>query len=295
MKNKSKIRASFSVKIFQVLNNMYLAFLGVICVYPMWHALAASLSDPSKMMMHMGVLLKPLGLSLSAYQQVFSNPNIITGYRNTIFILVVGVLSSIVMTSLGAYVLSRKKLMWKNLMMMVIMFTMFFSGGMIPFYMNLKELNLTNSLWGLVIPFMISTYNMIILRTAFSSVPDSLVEAAQMDGASHMMILIRVVLPLSKATLAVLVLYYGVEKWNAWFWASCIIRDRGLLPLQVILREILLSSTQSMQMGTSGDMEAIGITIRYATIIVATLPILCIYPFIQKYFAKGVMVGAVKE
>lgn len=292
---KKKFRASFSVKTFQVVNSIFLAFLGMICVYPMWHALAASLSDPSKMMMHMGILLKPLGVSFSAYQQVFSNPNIISGYRNTIFILAVGVLSSMVMTSLGAYVLSRKKLMWKNLMMMVIMFTMFFSGGMIPFYMNLKELHLTNSLLGLVIPFMISTYNMIILRTAFSSVPDSLVEAAQMDGASHLMILIRVVLPLSKATLAVLVLYYGVEKWNAWFWASCIIRDRSLLPLQVILREILLSSTQSMQMGTSGDMEAIGITIRYATIIVATLPILCIYPFIQKYFAKGVMVGAVKE
>lgn len=294
VKNR-KMRTSPSVKVFQVVNSIFLAFLGAICVYPMWHALVASLSDPSKMIMHMGILLKPLGLSLSAYQQVFSNPNIITGYRNTIVILVVGVVSSMVMTSLGAYVLSRKKLMWKNLMMMVIMFTMFFSGGMIPFYMNLKELHLTNSLLGLVIPFMISTYNMIILRTAFSSVPDSLVEAAQMDGASHLMILLRVVFPLSKATLAVLVLYYGVEKWNAWFWASCIIRDRELLPLQVILREILLSSTQSMQMGTSGDMEAIGITIRYATIIVATLPILCIYPFIQKYFAKGVMVGAVKE
>lgn len=294
VKNR-KMRTSPSVKVFQVVNSIFLAFLGAICVYPMWHALVASLSDPSKMIMHMGILLKPLGLSLSAYQQVFSNPNIITGYRNTIVILVVGVVSSMVMTSLGAYVLSRKKLMWKNLMMMVIMFTMFFSGGMIPFYMNLKELHLTNSLLGLVIPFMISTYNMIILRTAFSSVPDSLVEAAQMDGASHLMILLRVVFPLSKATLAVLVLYYGVEKWNAWFWASCIIRDRELLPLQVILREILLSSTQSMQMGTSGDMEAIGITIRYATIIVATLLILCIYPFIQKYFAKGVMVGAVKE
>ena len=192
--------------------------------------------------LHMGILLKPLGFTLAAYKQVFSNPNILTGYANTLFILIVGVIVCIFMTSLGAYVLSRKNLMWRNVMMMIIMFTMFFSGGMIPFYMNLKELHLTNSLWGLIIPFMINTYNMVILRTAFASIPDSLVEAAQIDGASHITILKNIVLPLSKATVAVLVLYYGVEKWNAWFWASCIIRDRELLPLQVILREILLSS-----------------------------------------------------
>lgn len=294
-KTGSKIRTPLSVKIFQGINYAVLTFLALICVYPMWYALAASLSDSSKMMMHMGVLLKPLGVTFGAYKQVFTNPNIITGYINTIFLLVVGVVACIFMTALGAYVLSRKNLMWRNLMMMLIMFTMFFSGGMIPFYMNLKELHLTNSLWGLIIPFMINTYNMVILRTAFASIPDSLVEAAQMDGASHVRILRSIVLPLSKATIAVLVLYYGVEKWNAWFWASCIIRDRELLPLQVILREILLSSTQSMQMGATGDTEAIGITIRYATIIVATVPILCVYPFIQKYFTKGVMVGAVKE
>lgn len=294
-KKNTKIKTSLSVKIFQGVNYAFLTFVAVLCVYPMWYALVASVSDSSKMMMHMGVLLKPLGFTFSAYEQVFTNPNIITGYINTLFILIVGVASCIFMTALGAYVLSRKNLMWRNVMMMLIMFTMFFSGGMIPFYMNLKELHLTNSLWGLVIPFMINTYNMVILRTAFAAIPDSLVEAAQIDGASHVRILRSIVLPLSKATIAVLVLYYGVEKWNGWFWASCIIRDRELLPLQVILREILLSSTQSMQMGSTGDTEAIGITIRYATIIVATVPILCIYPFIQKYFTKGVMIGAVKE
>lgn len=294
-KKNTKIRTSLSVKVFQGVNYAFLTFIAVLCVYPMWYALVASVSNSSKMMMHMGVLLKPLGFTLSAYKQVFTNPNIITGYINTLFILVVGVISCIFMTALGAYVLSRKNLMWRNAMMMMIMFTMFFSGGMIPFYMNLKQLHLTNSLWGLVIPFMINTYNMVILRTAFVAIPDSLIEAAQIDGASHVRILRSIVLPLSKATIAVLVLYYGVEKWNGWFWASCIIRDRELLPLQVILREILLSSTQSMQMGSTGDTEAIGITIRYATIIVATVPILCIYPFIQKYFTKGVMIGAVKE
>ncbi|MFR9236708.1 MAG: carbohydrate ABC transporter permease, partial [Eisenbergiella massiliensis] len=256
----------------------------------------ASISNPGAMMRHMGPLLLPKGFSLASYGKVFANPNIISGYKNTIFILVVGVILCLLMTSLGAYVLSRKDLLFRKPLMMIIMFTMFFTGGLIPTYLNLKELHLTNSLWGLIIPFLVNTFNLIILRTSFESIPDSLIEAAQIDGASHWKILISIVLPLSKATLAVMVLYYGVEKWNGWFWASALIRNRELLPLQVILREILLSSTQSMQTGAgAGDTEAIGATIRYATTIVATVPILCVYPFVQKHFTKGVMVGAVKE
>ncbi len=291
---QNKIKTAMPEKCFHAFNYILMAAIGLLCLYPMWYVLMASFSDPNQMMMHSGGLLKPLGFSTSAYMKVFKNPNIISGYMNTIFILVSGVILCLAMTSLGAYVLSRKNLLWKKPLMLFIMFTMFFSGGMIPFYLNLKSLHMTNSLWGLVIPFMINTYNMIILRTAFESIPESLIEAAQIDGASHIKILTGIVLPLSKASLAVMVLYYGVEKWNGWFWASCLIRDRALLPLQVILREILLSSTQSMQSG-GGDTEAIGMTIRYATIIVATVPILCVYPFIQKYFTKGVMIGAVKE
>ena len=216
---------------------------------------------------------------------------------NTMFILVVGVILDLIMTSLGAYFLSRKRVMFKKPIMMFIMFTMFFSGGMIPFYLNLKDLHLTGTLWGLIIPFMISTYNMIILRTSFESIPESLIEAAQIDGAGHMTILAQVVLPLSKAILAVMVLYYGVSIWNSWFWASAIIRNREMYPLQIILREILMQNdTSSMMAGTSAmDTEAIGMTIKYATIMVATVPILCVYPFLQKYFTKGTMVGAVKE
>lgn len=290
----NKIKISPKEKGFRSANYVLMTIVAVLCLYPMWYALMASFSDPNKMILHQGGLLKPLGFSLTAYHKVFANPNILSGYGNTIFILVIGVALCLIMTSLGAYVLSRKNVYWKKAMMLFILFTMFFSGGMIPFYLNLKSLHMTNSLWGLIVPFMINTYNMIILRTAFQTIPDSLIEAAQIDGASHLRILTGIVLPLSKASLAVMVLYYGVEKWNGWFWASCIIRDRALLPLQVILREILLSSTQSMQSGSS-DTQAVGMTIRYATIIVATIPILCVYPFIQKYFAKGVMIGAVKE
>ena len=274
---KNKVKKSAPVYIFQTFNYIFLAALVLLCLYPMWYCLMASISNPGAMMRHMGPLLLPKGFSLASYGKVFANPNIISGYKNTIFILVVGVILCLLMTSLGAYVLSRKDLLFRKPLMMIIMFTMFFTGGLIPTYLNLKELHLTNSLWGLIIP-------------------DSLIEAAQIDGASHWKILISIVLPLSKATLAVMVLYYGVEKWNGWFWASALIRNRELLPLQVILREILLSSTQSMQTGAgAGDTEAIGATIRYATTIVATVPILCVYPFVQKHFTKGVMVGAVKE
>lgn len=293
---KNKIKKSAPVYIFQTFNYIFLAALVLLCLYPMWYCLMASISNPGAMMRHMGPLLLPKGFSLASYGKVFANPNIISGYKNTIFILVVGVILCLLMTSLGAYVLSRKDLLFRKPLMMIIMFTMFFTGGLIPTYLNLKELHLTNSLWGLIIPFLVNTFNLIILRTSFESIPDSLIEAAQIDGASHWKILISIVLPLSKATLAVMVLYYGVEKWNGWFWASALIRNRELLPLQVILREILLSSTQSMQTGAgAGDTEAIGATIRYATTIVATVPILCVYPFVQKHFTKGVMVGAVKE
>jgi len=292
-----KIKRSFGERAFAVFNYIFLGFIMLLCFYPVWYVLVASFSDSNLLMQHSGLLFKSLGFNVDAYVKVFQNPMILKGYANTLFILVVGVVFDIIMTSLGAYFLSRKNVMFKKPIMMLIMFTMFFSGGMIPFYLNLRDLHLTKTLWGLIIPFMISTYNMIILRTSFESLPDSLIEAAQIDGASHFKILARIVLPLSKAILAVMVLYYGVGIWNAWFWASAIIRDREQYPLQVILREILLQNdVGSMSTGVSvADQEAVGMTIKYATIVVATVPILCVYPFLQRYFTKGVMIGAVKE
>ena len=292
-----KVKRSKGERIFGVFNYAFLSLIMVICLYPVWYVAVASFSDSNQLMQHSGPLLSPLGFSIDAYKKVFQNPMIAKGYMNTLFILVVGVVLDLIMTSLGAYFLSRKNVMFKRGIMMLIVFTMFFSGGMIPFYLNLKDLSLTGSHWGLIIPFMINTYNMIIMRTSFESIPDSLIEAAQIDGAGHITVLTKVVLPLSKAILAVMVLYYGVSIWNSWFWASAIIRDREMYPLQVILREILMQNdVSSMTTGSSAvDTEAIGMPIRYATIIVATVPILCVYPFLQKHFTKGTMVGAVKE
>ncbi len=295
--NTRTIKRSFGDRTFSVINYCLLSILALVCLYPMLYVIFASLSDSGLLTQHSGLLIAPIGFSTAAYEKVFNNPMIIRGYMNTLFLLIVGVSVQVMMTALAAYVLSRKNVMWKSLLMRLITFTMFFSGGMIPFYLNMKQLNLTNSLMGLIIPFMINTYNLIILRTSFASIPESLTEAAQIDGAGHLKILFSIVLPLSKAILAVMVLYYGVGVWNSWFWASTILRDREYYPLQVVLREILLQNSMSnMTTGVSaGDQESVAATIKYATIVVATVPILCIYPFLQKHFAVGVMVGAVKE
>lgn len=291
------IKQSTGSKIFDVVNIIILAVLSFVCLYPVWYVVCASFSDPNMMMQHQGALLLPTGFSLSSYKAVFENPRIWTGYFNTIKILVTSLICQITMTSLGAYFFSRRGVLWKKPLMILITLTMFISGGTIPFYQTIQDFNLMDTHWGLIIPFMISTYNMIILRTSFESIPESLSEAARIDGAGHYRILFSIVLPLSKAIMAVMVMYYGVSTWNGWFWGSTILSDRDMHPLQVVLREILITNdTSSMTAGAgAGDVEAIGATIRYATIMVATVPILCIYPFIQKYFTKGVMVGAVKE
>jgi putative aldouronate transport system permease protein len=289
----SNAKLSAGENAFMVANYAFLALVSLACFYPMFYVLAASFSNNSLLIQHTGPLFFPKGLSLAAYDKVSKNPMILLGYRNTLFILIVGVALALFMTSLAAYFLSRKNVYFKKPIMMAITFTMFFQGGMIPAYLNLRDLRLTNTLWGLIIPGMISVYNMIILRTSFQAIPESLTEAAIIDGAGHIQILFRVVLPLSKAILAVMILYYGISIWNAWFWAGAILRRRELFPLQVILREILLQNS-SLEI-SGGDQEAISETIKYATIIVATVPVLCIYPFLQKHFARGVMIGAVKE
>ena len=286
-----KIKESFGERVFQVFNYILLGLIGFVCLYPMWHVLMASFSDSTALTAHSGLLLWPIEFSLDAYKRVLSNQNIWTGYLNTIKYLVLGVSTSMVMTILGAYVLSRRDFMLRRPIMLAITFTMFFSGGTIPTYLNIQELGLKGSIWGIVLPFCIATYNMIILRTSFESLPESLLEAARIDGAGQLACLTRIVLPLSKATLAVIALYYGVAYWNGWFWPSQILEVKGDMPLAVVLRDILINADmQQMDTGVT-NMEGI----KYATIIVATVPILCVYPFIQKYFAQGVMIGAVKE
>ncbi|MCR8631396.1 carbohydrate ABC transporter permease [Paenibacillus radicis (ex Xue et al. 2023)] len=287
---------SVSSKSFDILLYLILTALVVVTLYPLLYVAFASISDANQLISHKGLLYRPLGFSIEAYKSVFKNPGILTGYRNTLFIVVVGVTLNLFMTALGAYVLSRKNVMWNKVFIFVIVLTMFFNGGLIPMYLVVKGVGLIDSLWAPIIPFAISTFNLIIMRTAFMSVPDSLEESAKIDGANHFTILFRIILPLSMPVIAVMILYYAVDKWNGWFYSSIFIKDRELFPLQLILREILIANqTDSMAAGSSaGDQFQLGETIKYATIMVATIPILCVYPFVQKYFVKGVMVGALK-
>lgn len=282
--------------IFDSVNVVFLAALAVVTAYPFVYVVFASLSNADELTAHSGVLLKPLGISLDAYRAVLENPIIYSGYMNTLFVVVVGTAYNIVMTSMGAFVLSRKDFFWRTPITLMIVFTMFFGGGLIPHFLLVKNLGLMDSLWALIIPGAIGTWNLIIMRTAFQGIPTSLIESAHIDGAHDFIILFRIILPLAMPTIAVMVLYYGVGHWNSWFSAMIYIRKRELWPLQLALREILIAnSTDEMMAGaTAPDRASIGETIKYATIMVATLPILAAYPFLQKYFVKGVMVGALK-
>ncbi len=283
-------------KLFDVVIYGILIGLVIVTLYPLLYVIFASVSDAGALIAFKGILWRPLGFSLEAYRSVMDNPGILAGYRNTLFIVVFGVTLNLLMTSLGAYVLSRKNVMWNKVFMFMIVFTMFFHGGLVPMYLIVKNVGLLDSLWATIIPFSMSTFNLIIMRTAFMGIPDGLEESAKIDGANHFTILFRIILPLSMPVIAVMVLYYAVDKWNGWFYASVFIKSRELFPLQLVLREILISnSTDSMSTGASAaDRHQIGETIKYATIVVATLPVLCIYPFVQRYFVKGVMVGSLK-
>lgn len=285
-----------SDKVLDVTIHLLLVLMILVTLYPLVFVAFASLSEASQFVGYKGLLLKPVGFSLDAYRSVFDNPGIWTGYKNTIYILVFGVLLNLVMTSLGAYVLSRRNVLWNKAFMFMIVLTMFFHGGLIPFYLVVRGVGLIDSLWSTIIPFAVSTFNLIIMRTSFMAIPESLEESAKIDGANHFVILFRIVLPLSMPVIAVMILYYAVDKWNGWFYASVFLKDRNLFPLQLTLREILIAnSTDSMAQGAgAGDRFQIGETIKYATIMVASVPILVLYPFVQKYFVKGVMIGALK-
>ena len=242
------------------------------------------------------MLWSPLSPNILAYQLAFKNPMLLRGYANTIFIVVVGVLVNLILTVIGAYFLSRKEVKLQKPIMILIIITMFFSGGMIPFYFSVRDLGLENTHWALIFPAAINTFNLIIMKTAFLGVPESLTESANLDGAGHIRILLNIVLPVTKSSLAVIGLYYAVEHWSSWFNAMLFLKDREKYPLQLILREILIQNNMT-EMADGGDVAGrafISETIKYAIIVISTAPILCVYPFLQKYFTKGVMIGAVK-
>ena len=271
-------------------------FLGIVMLYPMLYELMVSFSDPAELIRHRGILIWPLGFDTTAYQLVLSNHQILTGYANTLFILVVGLAFNIVLTCLGAYCLTRVHVYWHRVMTMFVLITMYFSGGLIPMYLTVRGLQMYNTLWSVIIPTAISTYNMIILRSYFSSIPESLVESVFIDGGGHLTVLFRIFIPLSLPAMAVMVLYYGVGHWNSWFNANLYIQDRLKWPLQLVLRNILIEGS-NLDLGGAvvADYEMLAKSLKAAMVIVTTVPILVIYPFLQKYFVGGMMIGSLKE
>lgn len=294
-KNSVAVKKTPGEIIFCIINVTICFLLVLAVIIPVLNIVWGSFSDPIEVMKHEGLFLRPIKPTLAAYRAVAKNPNILSGYANTLFVVVVGTSLNVLLSLIGAYVLSRKGAMLVKGLTLFVVFTMYFQGGTIPFYLVVHGLGLTESRWSLILPVAISTYNLIVMRTAMAGVPDSLPESAMMDGAGHARILFQIMTPLTKATVAVIVLYYAVYHWNAWFNAMIFLRDRKMYPLQLILRELLIQDESSFTTAGGADTLALASdTIKYATIVVSTLPILCVYPFLQKYFVKGVMVGAVK-
>jgi len=280
---------------FDIINTIFLIGLVIITLYPLYYVLMASVSNPMKIYTTGGLLLWPQDFSISNYITALSYAPIWTGYRNTFFYVVVGGGLSVLLTVMGAYALTRRNLPGKNLIMFAILFTMYFSGGLIPSYMVVKELGMLDTVWAVLLPGCISTYNLIVTISYFRGLPYELEEAAKIDGAGEFTVLFRIMLPLAKPIVAVIALYYMVAIWNSYFGPMIYLDSPELKPLQVVLREVLIQSQADQEIASQGGaVEAYAEGMKYAVIVIATVPILCVYPFIQKYFVKGVTIGAVK-
>lgn len=285
-------------RVFDAINTLLLVLITVIVLYPLVFVLSASISDPSAVARGQLWLL-PKGINFVGYERVFQNKEILTGYMNTIVYTLVGTVINLVLTICAAYPLSRPDFRGRNVITAIIVFTIFFSGGLIPSYLLVKNLGMLNSIWALMIPNAISVYNVIIMRTFFqSSIPQEIQEAASIDGCNNFRILLRVVLPLSMPIIAVMILFYAVGHWNAFFNALIYLSDRAKYPLQLILREILIQGQMAAMIDMADDSLAKKLmeveVIKYAVVVIANLPVLLLYPLLQKYFVKGVMIGALK-
>lgn len=277
-------------------------FIGVIlvCLIPVLHVVFASLSDPHWVQAQQGIIYRIKGFNLNGYKLVFQNHSLLISYANTFLYVFSATAIGMLITVMGAYALSRKDFLWANLIMFAITFTMLFSGGIIPFYMVVTNvLGWYDSRLAVIIPACVSTFNLIVVRTSMATIPPSMEESARIDGANRFVVLFRIILPLIKPTLATIILYYAVGHWNSWFNASIFLTTRDKFPLQLVLKEILISNdisstTTLSSTDFSSDSVLFKETIKYCTIVISSAPVFIFYPFIQKYFESGVMIGAVK-
>lgn len=278
-------------KLFYIFNCVFLAIISLIALYPFVYVLSASISS-SEAVITGKVILLPYDINFDSYAKVLSEKGIWIAYLNTFYYTVFGVVVNLLLTICGGYVLSKKRIMGRTAISFFIALTMWFQPGMIPTYLNFRDLNMLDSRFTIIIGFAITTFYVFLMRTFFQSIPDELEEAAKVDGANDLTILWRVYLPLSKAALATIGLFYAVHRWNGYFWAMILLSDEKKVPLQVLLKKLIVEMNVSDEMGNMAVYSKE--TIIYATIIVSIIPIVAAYPFIQKYFVKGVMIGSVK-
>ncbi|MEK3758194.1 carbohydrate ABC transporter permease [Paenibacillus sp. FSL P4-0338] len=280
---------------FNVISTFFLLMVVIITLYPFLHMLAVSLSSDVNVIKNT-VSFWPKGFNVKMYELVLGDPKIWTAYKNTLIYTVLGTLISLVVTSTGAYALSRRDMALRRTFTMLIVVTMFFSGGMIPTFLVVRSLDMVDTVWGMVLPGAVSTWNLILMRTFFSGIPKELEESGRMDGFNDIGIFMRIIIPLSKASFATIALFYAVGMWNNFIYPLLYLRTPDLFPLQVLLRNLVLAGSASSGdvTGIGGDNQVVEESLKYATIMVSTLPILTVYPFVQKYFVKGAMIGAVK-
>ncbi len=284
-------------KIFYAINLFLLSLVALIVLYPLYFIIIASISDPDAVLAGK-VVLYPVDITLSGFQKIIERSDVWRGYLNTIIYTLITVVLSLVVTIPAGWALSRKTLPGKKLLMIYFIIPMFFGGGLIPFYNVMSGLHLVNTIWAIILPAILSVWNLFMTKTFFeSSVPNGLIEAATIDGAGQFKIFFSIVLPLAKAIMAVMALYYAVGQWNSYFNAMIFLQDEKLYPLQLVLKEILLASENTT--GGSGEtileQYRLANQLKYASVIVSSLPVLCLYPFVQKYFAQGAMIGSLKE
>jgi putative aldouronate transport system permease protein len=270
----------------------------IIVVYPLYYVIIASISNPVDIISG-NIKLMPRNITFQAYERIMHEKSLFVGYRNTLTYTIVGTTISVLLTVMLAYPLSRPRLAGRKIILSLVMFTMIFNGGMIPTFLLVKQLRLLDSIWAVILPAVVSTWNMLIMRTFFATtIPSSLLEAAEIDGCSHIRTLCQIVLPLSKAIIAVMVLFYAVAQWNSYFDAMIYLSTPAKFPLQLILRDILLMQQNAslMESASEGALDQMLLFegIKYAMIFIASAPLLIVYPFLQKYFVKGVMIGAIK-
>ncbi|QNK57594.1 carbohydrate ABC transporter permease [Paenibacillus sp. PAMC21692] len=283
------------LSLYHVVSTAVLLLVVVVTLYPFLHMLAVSLSGDAYVMRN-EVTILPKGLNFNMYEIVLGDPKMWNAIKNTVVYTAVGTTIALIVTSMGAYSLSRTNMAFRKGLMMMIVFTMFFGGGMIPTFLVVRSLGFVDTLWGMVIPGAVSTWNLILMRTFFSGIPKELEESGRMDGLNDIGIFLRIIVPLSKASFATIALFYAVGLWNNFIYPLLYLRTPDLFPLQVLLRNLVLAGSVSSGDVTriGGDNQIVEESLKYATIMVSTLPILIVYPFIQKYFVKGAMIGAVK-